>query len=328
MTTEDKDLDQIKVSEDKDGGAVVELPESMSAAEDGDNDDNSHDEKHADGGDVGDDGDDADQPNDTEAIRAARRARRKAKKEYIKQTNAEKDVRLQNLLRQNQELTERLSVVERKTNSADLARMDKVIEDKELRLQYAKMKMAEATSASDGDAFAKAQDMWYETRREVENLRAMKEAAVKNTSQPSPTNDTRELQRQANKWMERNSWFDPQGEDEDSEIAQVIDKKLAKEGWNPNQPEYWDELDRRLQKRLPHRYTGDTDERPTRARPRSVVTSSGRENFSGNGSKNSFVLKPEQVRAMKDAGFWDDPQKRAKMIKRYAIEARNNSYQG
>jgi len=29
------------------------------------------------------------------------------------------------------------------------------------------------------------------------------------------------------------------------------------------------------------------------------------------------------VRAMKDAGFWDDPQKRAKMIKRYAMEARS-----
>jgi len=26
---------------------------------------------------------------------------------------------------------------------------------------------------------------------------------------------------------------------------------------------------------------------------------------------------------MKDAGFWDDPEKRNKMIKRYAIEARN-----
>jgi len=36
--------------------------------------------------------------------------------------------------------------------------------------------------------------------------------------------------------------------------------------------------------------------------------------------------EPEQVRAMKDAGFWDDPDKRSKMIKRYAQEARNNSY--
>lgn len=327
MSTEDKDLEQIKISEGQDGGAVVELPESMSAAEDGNNhDDNTNEEKHAEGGDAHDDGDDADQPDDTEAIRAARRARRKAKKEYIKQTNAEKDVRLQNLLRQNQELQERLAVVERKTNSADLARMDKVIEDKELRLQYAKMKMAEATSASDGEAFAKAQDMWYETRREVENLRAMKEAAVKSTSQPSPADDNRELQRQAAKWMERNSWYDPQGDDEDSEIAKIIDQKLVKEGWNPNQSEYWDELDRRLQKRLPHRYTDDTDERPSRSRPRSVVTGSGRENAASAGGKNTFTLKPEQVRAMKDAGFWDDPVKRAKMVKRYAMEARNNSY--
>jgi hypothetical protein len=27
---------------------------------------------------------------------------------------------------------------------------------------------------------------------------------------------------------------------------------------------------------------------------------------------------------MKDAGLWDDPEKRAKMIRRYALEARNN----
>jgi hypothetical protein len=321
MTTENKDSDDIKVMEEKDGGAVVELPDHLAQNDEGEGEE----EQRAEGGAAGDDGEDADHPDDTEAIRAARRARRKAKREYVKQTNAEKDVRLQNLLRQNQELQERLSVVERKTNSADLARMDKVIEDKELRLQYAKMKMAEATSASDGEAFAKAQDMWYETRREVENLRAMKDSAVKSV-QSAPTDDTRELQRQAGRWMERNPWYDPQGDDEDSEIAKVIDQKLVKEGWNPNQSEYWEELDKRLQKRLPHRYTDDTDERPTRARPRSVVTSSGRENFSGNGSKNSFILKPEQVRAMKDAGFWDDKEKRAKMIKRYAIEARNNNY--
>jgi len=318
MSTEIKESDDIKVMEEKDGGAVVELPDHLAQ------DDEGEDEQRAEGGAAGDDGGDDDHPDDTEAIRAARRSRRKAKKEYIKQTNAEKDVRMQNLLRQNQELQERLSVVERKTNSADLARMDKAIEDQELRLQYARMKMSEATSAGDGDAFAKAQEMWYDTRRQVESLKGMKESAVKHTS-ASPE-DNRELQRQAGRWMERNSWYDPQGDDEDSEIAKIIDQKLVKEGWNPNQSEYWEELDKRLQKRLPHRYTDDTDERPTRARPRSVVTSSGRENFSGNGSRNSFILKPEQVRAMKDAGFWDDKEKRAKMIKRYAIEARNNNY--
>jgi len=35
------------------------------------------------------------------------------------------------------------------------------------------------------------------------------------------------------------------------------------------------------------------------------------------------VLEPEQVRAMKDAGMWDNLEKRNRMIKRYAQEARN-----
>ena len=55
-----------------------------------------------------------------------------------------------------------------------------------------------------------------------------------------------------------------------------------------------------------------------------IVTGSGRESAAGSGGKNTFTLSPEQVRAMKDAGFWDDPEKRNKMIKRYAMEARQN----
>jgi hypothetical protein len=38
--------------------------------------------------------------------------------------------------------------------------------------------------------------------------------------------------------------------------------------------------------------------------------------------KNQFALTRDQVQAMKDAGMWDDPDKRAKMIRRYALEAK------
>jgi hypothetical protein len=319
MSTESQEkLDDIKVSEEKDGSVTVDLPDHL-APDDSDDGDTRAEASQAAGGEAGDD---EDHPDDTEAIRAARRNRRRAKKEYIKQTNVEKDMLLTSLRRERQELVERLSVLERKTHSADLARIDKALEDKELRLQYAKMKMSEATSASDGDAFGKAQDMWYETRREIESIRALKEQAAR-TTQNQPIEDNREMQRHAAKWMDRNSWYDPSGEDEDSQIAKVIDQKLVKEGWNPSTEEYWEELDRRVAKRAPHRYTEGNDERSTR-RPRSVVTSSGRENINGSGAKNTFTLSPEQVRAMKDAGFWDNSEKRNKMIKRYALEARQN----
>jgi hypothetical protein len=319
MSTEAKEkLDDIQVSEEKDGSVRVDLPDHIQSPDEPEDEDDNKETAHADGGEV----DEQDHPDDTDAIRMARRNQRRARKEMVKQKNVEKDIRLQNLQRQNQELLERLSVVERKTQSADLARIDKALEDKELRLQYARMKMSEATSNSDGEAFNKAQDMWYEVRREIESIKAIKEQAVR-TNPNQPIHDNREMQRQASKWMDRNPWYDPNGDEEDVEIAKVVDQRLVKEGWNPNTSEYWEELDKRLQKRIPHRYTDDHDERPTR-RPRSVVTSSGRENISGSGAKNTFTLSPEQVRAMKDAGFWDDSEKRNKMIKRYAQEARQS----
>lgn len=316
MATENQVEEKILVKEETDGSVTVDLPDSIPSPDE-------PEEQRAEGGAVDDD---QDQPDDTEAIREARRARRKAKKEYIKKTNEEKDQRLVMLQRQNQELMERLSNVERKTHSADLARLDKAIEDKELRLQYARMKMSEATSAGDGEAFAKAQEMWYETRREVESMKSLKENAVRSVNTQQPTNSA-ELQRQASRWMDRNDWFSPEGGDEDSEIAKIIDQKLVKEGWNPATEDYWEELDKRLQKRLPHRYTDNHDEEPSRSsrRPRSIVTSSGREGTSAGGSRNSFVLAPEQVRAMKEAGLWDNPQTRNRMIKRYAEQARQQN---
>ena len=322
MSNEIEDKVDIKVKEEQDGSVTVDLPESIPSP-DAVKEDPEDIQEEAQGGEVSAaDDDDADQAGDTEAIRAARRARRKAKKEYIKQTNVEKDQRLAMLDRQNRELMERLSVVERKSQSADMARIDKAIEDKELRVQYAAMKISEATSAADGDALIKAQEMWYETRRELEILKGMKNRAVKSSQEPAPIDNS--VKRQAQMWMDRNPWYNPDSDDEDAAITKVIDERLVKEGWNPATQEYWEELDRRVQKRLPHRYTDDIDERPIARKPRSVVTGSGRESVAASGAKNTFVLAPEQVRAMKDAGMWDDPTARNRMIKRYAEQARQN----
>jgi hypothetical protein len=308
MNKESKEdqVDDIEVIEEKDGSATVELPDHIESP-------------HNEGGEVSS-SDDADQPGDTEAIREARRNRRRAKKEYIKKTHVEKDAKLTLLERQNQQLVERLSVLERKQSGADLARFDKAIEDEQLRLQYATAKLKEATDNADGSSFAKAQELWYNSKRKLEAMQNFKSRAAENGSDTGAVNP--KLQRLANDWMENNDWYDPNGGDEDSQIAKVIDNRLVQEGFDPATEEYWDELDSRLQRRLPHKYNQRHDEQ-TRRRPKTFVTGSSRES-SPRGSGNSFVLEPEQVRAMKDAGMWDDAQKRAKMIKRYAEVARNN----
>jgi hypothetical protein len=310
MNTEKDEKIDIVVNEEADGSAVVDLPEDLAP------DANQEQVETS----VPDDGGD-DHPDDTQAIREARRAKRKYKKEIAKATSHEKEAQLNFLKRQNEELMARLAVVEKKTHHADIARIDKALEDQELRLQYAKMKMSEAMQSSDGDAFNKAQEMWDETRTAIRDLKGLKEAQIR----PQQTNNIPDprLQRHAANWMERNSWYKPSGGDVDSDIAKKIDESLVREGWNPNNEDYWEELDNRLQKYLPHRYNDNIDERTSSRRPRSVVTSTGRESINGSSIRAQFVLDPERVRAMKDAGMWDDPVKRAKMIKRYADSLRN-----
>lgn len=305
MSTDNAKEDDITVVEEKDGSVTVEMPQEL--APEGEDSSESQEARE-----------DQDQPGDTDAIREARRNRRKAKKEYIKRTNEEKDQRLQLLQRQNEDLMRRLSQVERRTVESDIHRLDKMIEDEELKYRYWDAKRKEAFTSRDAETFARAEEALNEAKGRLYQMKSAKQKVAETSAEPQV--DTRVVRR-AKDWMEKNDWYDPEGRDEDSQIAKIIDKKLAEEGLDPSSEDYWEEFDSRLQKRLPHLYT-QRQERSER-RPRTVVTGSERESFGGGGTVN-FRLEPEQVRAMKDAGFWDDKVKRAKMIKRYAESARNN----
>lgn len=319
-TEKDQDLEDLKITEAADGSVTVDVPAELAPEQE-------EDEEKAEGGrvdDSDDDSDDSPEHDGDDELVNARRRRRRAKRELAKRAKEEKDQYLLSLQRQNQELMERLANVEKKQSSADIARMNKAIEDEQLRLEYARGKMQEATSNSDGETFAKAQELWYESRQKLEAMKNMANKAtkqiVKNETAVNP-----KLIQNARQWMSDNDWYNPDGTDIDSKITKVIDESLLAEGWDPASNDYWEELDRRLSKRLPHRYTDDTFETNSQRslKRRSVVTGSGRENVPSSGAgRGSFVLDPEQVRAMKDAGMWDDPQKRNRMIKRYAEQAR------
>ena len=320
---EDKESEIIDIKEDVDGSAVVELPESIPSpdvqeAKPVDEDSDEADEKArakemAEGGEV---------DPEAEAVREAKRAKRRARKEYHKQVAVEKDTKLHLLERQNQELLERLAIVERKTQGTEIARINKAIEDQEAKILFAKQKIKEATETGNGELLTSAQEMWYEAKKQFESLEGLKRQSVQQPQQQTIQAPDPMVQRYATNWMSDNPWYDPNGRDPDSKIALTIDNAMAEEGWNPKTQEYWEELDNRLAKYLPHRYIGEveTSVNPTTRRPRNVVTSSGRESAASSGGKNTFTLTPDQVRAMKDAGMWDDPEKRAKMIRRYATE--------
>ena len=312
MSTENEE--QINIKEQPDGSVTVDLPDSIQIAPT----DDTPPEQKADGDDEFHE-DDNPTNDELEALRRAKSERRRAKKDLVRKTQAEKDERLALLQRQNQELMERLSVIEHRTHANDIAQIDKAMQDGELRVRYAKMKLAEAVQAQDGEAAAQADEMFLDERQKLESLKNFKQKAVQPQQKANiPDAGT---QRQIAAWMERNSWFDPERKDMDSKIAKQVDEQLHAEGWNPATSDYWDEMDNRLRRYLPHRYNDVHEESSSRRKPRSPVTSSGRENASSAGGRQSFELTTEQVRAMKDAGFWDDPKKRLSMIKRYAEQA-------
>ena len=316
--------DDIAIMEEQDGSAVVDLPENML---DGVGDDGQQSAK-ADGGNVRDD--DADHPDDDDELRAAKRGRRRAKKDLIRKTNQEKDARLTQLQRENEEFKRRLGQLERNTKSEHLVRIDKGIEDAQARLEYAKLKLAEATQNGDGEAMVEAQTMWQAAQEEARNLHTLRQQADQELRRPQEDNSELpdpQVQRLAAQWMRRNKWYNPAATDPDSRIAKKIDEVMSTQGWNPTDPDYWEELDSRLQRELPHRYndSNDNDTRDVR-RPRNVVGSAGREASAAYGGSNrtQFVLSPDRVKAMKEVGAWDNPERKARMVKQFIEFDRQN----
>jgi hypothetical protein len=326
MADPKENQDDLAIMESQDGSATVDLPENMLSGDDFGGDQQPPEAKK-DGGEVNHDDDD--HPDDDEELRAAKRGRRRAKKDLIRKTNQEKDLRLQQLQRENEEFKRRLSQLERNTKAEQVVRIDKSIEDAQVQLEYAKMKLAEATQNNDGQAMVEAQTLWQNAQEQVRHLNTLRQQADQELKRPQQSQQQIDptVQRNAAQWMRRNGWYNPQAADPDSRVAKSIDEQMASEGWDPSEPDYWDELDSRLQKVLPHRYneSNDDDSRQVR-RPRNVVGSSGREASAAYGGTNrtQFVLSPDRVKAMKDAGAWDNPERKARMIKNFIEFDRRN----
>jgi hypothetical protein len=203
------------------------------------------------------------------------------------------------------------------------------MEDTQVRLEYAKMKLSEATQNGDGQAMVEAQTMWQAAQEEARNLNILRQRADQELQQPQHQVHVPdpEVQRLATQWMRKNSWYNPEATDPDSRIAKKIDEVMSTQGWNATDPDYWDELDSRLQRELPHRYNGsnDDDSRNVR-RPRNVVGSAGREASAAYGGSNrsQFVLSADRVQAMKEVGAWDNPERKARMVKQFIEYDRQN----
>jgi len=308
-------LAKVEVPEgfDEDEGVEVELKEGGSVDGNDSAEEQAGDDEAADEGETDD---------ERERIREARREERKLKKELSKQREASAKHKISALERRNEDLARRLAAVENTASSYQFAQIDKSIEDEATRVEYAKMKMVQAAQSGDVNAQMEYLEQLTDAKQRLNQVQHYKKEQLEATKAPKqnvPNETNTEVQRNATQWLKKNSWYDPQARDTDSRIAKVVDQELAADGWDPSDSEYWEELDSRLQSRLPHRYTAKGTQN-RRANP----SASSRVSNSGAAKPGTITLSRDRVNAIKDAGAWDDVEKRNKMIRAYAQYDREN----
>ncbi len=268
-----------------------------------------------------------------EEIRARRRQERKEKKEadrLERQTLRQENQRLADSVRQ---LTHQMAQVINRQSSGDVAQLEAAIGTTGQQIEAYKADAAKAAARGDfvaqGELLQHMQNAVVHRNTLIGYHQNLKRQVNTQQEDRTPTQGPDpEVVRNAQNWQTRNSWFNPapKGNDpdaEDSRIAMSVDKNVTEAGFNPATKAYWDEMDKRLRKLLPHRYNSrgragggniPADQRKPGAR--SVVTGGG--GGASNGSKSTFTLSAAHVQALKDAGMWDDVATRNEMIKQYA----------
>jgi len=329
MADNEKD---VPIREQQDGSVLARVEEPVGFDDEEDKEDEgkveASDEDHAEEDSQDEESGDEEQDDETEdereKIREARREERKLKKELAKQREASAKHKISALEKRNEDLARRLAAVENTAASYQFAQLDKSIEDEATRVEYAKMKMLQAAQSGDMEGQVEYLEQLTDAKQRLQQVQYYKKQQLEQAKAPKqnvPNEMAAEVQQNATKWLKRNSWYDPQARDTDSRIAKVVDQELAADGWDPGDPEYWEELDNRLQSRLPHRYTGKSG---NNKRSSAGPTASSRVANASSVKPGTIRLSPERVQAIRDAGAWDNIEKRNKMIRAYANYDRAN----
>ena len=261
--------------------------------------------------------DNASSDEDREAIRARRRDEKKDRKERRDKAIDRDKLELNFLRNRNDELERRVGAVESHAQQTNLGQIDQQIQQAINEVETAEKIIARAVEAGNGEDVAQAMRYRDQAMSKAQQLNNYKHQQTQQVQAPRQPQVASEITHYAKEFMEENTWYDPQGKDEDSAVVQAIDNKLAEEGYDPRTEEYWDELHDRVKRRLPEKFKAAR--KPTGG----PVVGSGREHAPVSTRKEIYI-SPERKSALQEAGVWDDPVLRQRYIKKYAEYDRAN----
>ena len=208
-----------------------------------------------------------DRPESNEELeKEKKREARKRRQENMrnKLNNADRIIEENSRMQQKmQELEKELSSLKNLATQYQTGTLDKEINDAELKIQYYESQLEEAISNADGKQARVVQNLIREESNKQYRLKLQKEEQLKNLNQPNQQHVNQydpfkapETIHYLNEFKKEHSWIDSvDPEDEvDRKMVYQIDLQIAREGYNPTSPAYWNELRRRVREIMPDRY--------------------------------------------------------------------------
>ncbi len=259
-----------------------------------------------------DDGDDrlAQSEDDHEDDIAANtnRERRKQRRDKQRRAREAKEREVAELRQIVLEQQQRLAAVEGHTTQSVVQSLEQKIAQTQSDIRQAEMIIAKATEAGNGEDVVAAMRIRDAANADLMRLAATREQYAQPRQPQVPQVDPM-VTNYAQQWMAANTWYNPAGTDRDSALTKAIDAEIMAEGYDPKSREYWEELTARVADAL-----GESE--PARPKRKAPPTGKGREHAPVSTRKEIYVT-PERKQAMIEAGAWEDPVKRQRMLKAY-----------
>lgn len=283
-------------------------------------------EEAEDADDDADEGDErlAESEDDHEDEIASQSRKRRLKRREIQKRAKEAAQRELDMLRhQNAELARRVAAIEGHTLQANEQGIDQRLQQTMNEIRQAEQIMARATEAGNGEDVVAAMRIRDEAMERARQLQYNKQQMSQVREQAAQPQGDPRVTSYAQEWMQANPWYNPQGGDEDSAIVNAIDAAMTAQGYDPTSRAYWEELTRRVAARVGDD-DGGVETRQSAPRRKAPPQGNTREHAPTSTRKEVYVT-PERKAAMIEAGIWDDPVARNRMLKAYQAYDKNGS---
>jgi len=265
-----------------------------------------------------------------EKIRVRRREERRTRKERAREKFETLERTVAGLNQQLQAAHQTLASLQTANAGAQAAQIDGAIASYAEQAARAKAVLEDAVTKGDGALAAKAMEAMNDATARSTQLSLVKQQMARSANQPKAADPM--VLAHGTAFMNKHKWYGgPQSNDPDSRVMSALDTAVANDGFDPRTTVYWEELESRAKKYLAHRFTegeksttvaNNGNQRQTTVK--SPVAGSGNGASSGGGGKQ-FQLSAERVKAMKEAGSWDDPKRREAQIRRFQEFDKANS---